>query len=73
MPTPQENLLFVEQAGKHVLEKGATSQQKIFQKGVDKLRGVCYSNKCRAKEMQRIELNADTGFKVFKAFLVPMM
>jgi hypothetical protein len=40
MPTPQENLLFVEQAGKPVLDKGATSQQKNISKGVDKVRGV---------------------------------
>ncbi|TAE46590.1 MAG: hypothetical protein EAZ88_26230 [Oscillatoriales cyanobacterium] len=40
MPTPQENLLFVEQASCLFSEKGATSQQKKFKKGVDKLRGV---------------------------------
>jgi hypothetical protein len=29
MPTPQENALFVEQAGKPVLDNGATSQIQI--------------------------------------------
>jgi hypothetical protein len=34
MPTPQENLLFVEQASCLFSEKGATSQQKKFKKGL---------------------------------------